>query len=115
MHECVDNGDVSTPRVVQATDRRLGSGAIARDAFFDRFSTNMRAALANADYVASPSSPALFALVRESGGGGGGRGVHSHPPQITHLNSSVFYRPQPMKSTYFPSVKPQVERKRVVC
>jgi hypothetical protein len=31
----------NAPWVVQATDRGLGSGTAARDAFFDRFSTNM--------------------------------------------------------------------------
>ena len=60
--------------VIRADDPCLGTGVAARDAFFERFAANVRRALANADFVASPASPALFALVRESPGTGTGMG-----------------------------------------
>ena len=56
-------GGGDTPWVVQAADRSLGSGAVARDAFFDRFSTNMKAALANAGYVARPGHSLPWHLI----------------------------------------------------
>ena len=61
--------------VVRADDPCLGTGVAARDAFFERFAANVRRALSNAEFVASPASPALFALVRESPGTGTGTGT----------------------------------------